>query len=90
MGNGLLESLRTENMFVTLCGVMITTAVSILSKVAAAPVHHGPQRPLYIHAVTHASHAQIQEIVLGQGGKVSAVDLVVQETLSVLTEIQVS
>lgn len=64
--------------------------LSAACKVAAIPVHYSPQGPFYIHAVAHTSHAQIQIVVLGKGRQMSAVNLVVQETLSVFTQVQVS
>lgn len=57
---------------------------------AAIPVQYGPQGPFYVHSVANASHAQIQKVVLGEGGQMGAVNLVVQETLPVLPQVQVS
>lgn len=54
------------------------------------PVNDAPQGPLDVHAMAHTRHAQVQVVVLGEGGQVRAVDLVVQETLSVLTQVQVA
>lgn len=72
------------------CLLQLPQSVNDQLCLSAVPVHYSPQGPFYIHAVADTSHAQIQIVVLGKGGQMSAVDLVVQETLSVLTQVQVS
>lgn len=57
---------------------------------APPPVNDAPEGPFNVHAMAHTCHPQIQIVVLGEGGQVRAIDLVVQETLPVLTQVQVS
>lgn len=45
------------------------------------------QRPLYIHTMADAGHAQFGEVLLGEGGEVRALDLVLLEALAVLGQV---
>ena len=44
-----------------------------------SPLQEKLESPVDVHAVSHPGHPQIDVVLLGQGGKVGAIDLVVQE-----------
>lgn len=94
MGKGLLDSLRTEEHGTResrrLQFVFRQHSGQIDSFPHRLPVNDAPQGPLDVHAMADARHTQVQVVVLGEGGQVRAIDLVVQETLSVLTQVQVA
>lgn len=53
-----------------------------------SPLQEKFESPVDVHTVAHPGHAQIDIVLLGQGGKMGAVDLVVQEPGSVLSQAQ--
>lgn len=96
MGKGLLDSLRTEaqgtpeSRRLRLVFRQHPGQIDSFSPPPRLPVDDAPQGPFDVHAVADPRHAQIQVVVLGEGRQVRPVDLVVQETLSVLTQVQVA
>ena len=52
-----------------------------------SPLQEEFESPVDVHAVAHPGHAQIDVILLGQGGQMGAIDLVVQELCSVLSKL---
>lgn len=55
-----------------------------------SPVHHSPQCSLYVHAMANPGHTQVQVVLLCKRGQVCAINLVVQKTLPVLTQVQIT